>query len=78
MESEELRLLLIIGVILVVAIFGGLFGAYVVFLLLQDFGLWFFVGLGIVVAVVIVLALLGILTRKKKTIKRNPEQQKTI
>jgi NADH:ubiquinone oxidoreductase subunit 2 (subunit N) len=60
------RLFLIGGLIVLAGIFGGFLGAYLIFKAIDTYGIWFYVGVGVAFAVIVVVFYVYDLYREKK------------
>ena len=67
MQKEEYRLVLVLGVILIVALFGAVIAAFAVLWAVNAFGVWFFVAFAVALAAMIIIIVVYTARRKKKT-----------
>ena len=78
MQKEEYRLVLVLGVILIVALFGALVAAYTILWAVSTFGVWFFVAFAVALVAMIIMIVVYAARRKKKTPTQAKIQEKHI
>ena len=78
MQKEEYRLVLVLGVILIVALFGALIAAYSILWAVNAFGVWFFVAFAVALAAMIIIIAFYARWRKKKTPSQCKIQEEQI
>ena len=78
MQKEEYRLVLVLGVILIVALFGAVIAAFAILWAVNAFGEWFFVGFAVTIAAMIIIIAFYARWRKKKTPSQRKIQEKYL